>query len=391
MKQRSEMITVILFLVVLFSFALLFWVTPDRSFSEEENRSLRTLPTLRASALFSGKYAEEINDYFADQFPLRDFLVGCKASTELTLGKGENNGILRGNNGYLARRLFDMCRADGTKIGLCDLPDPDTMRAAAEGISRVNASLNLPFTVMLTGRNLDVVSEQFDYPTAIGDSVRQELYDSLSGEVEAIDTVPILRDALAEGKEVYYRTDHHWTTEGAYLAYAELLRTWGMEDEILPPESFLQRTVSEAFYGTLWSAGGMKTVDPDRMEIWLRGNESAFTVTADGRKTNGLYNYAYLSKKDKYSLFLDGVHDTITVTGNGMGKRPRLVLFKDSFANSLAPFLAQHFDLVLLNLSSVKTDFSDFSAYARQYQADRVLLIYTIENAMTATRLGELH
>ncbi len=391
MKKRSEMITVILFLTVLFSLGVLFWVTPDRSFSEEENRSLRTLPTLRVSGLFSGRYAEEINDYFADQFPLRDLLVGFKSSAELAMGKGENNGILQGRNGYLARRLFEVCRKDGSGIGQCDLPDPELLRAAADGISRAQTSLECPFTVMLTGRNLDVAASQFDYPEAVGDSMRQGLYASFSEEVETVDTVPLLREALSEGRKVYYRTDHHWTTEGAYLAYAELMRTWGMEQETLPPEAFMRRTVSEEFYGTLWSAGGMKLVKPDRMEIWLCGNENMFAVTADGKPLKGIYSYAHLSRKDKYSIFLDGVHDVVTVTGKGRGKRPTLVLFKDSFANSLAPFLAQHFDLVLLNLSSVKTDFTDLGAYARQYEADRVLLIYTLENAITATRLAELH
>jgi hypothetical protein len=67
-----------------------------------------------------------------------------------------------------------------------------------------------------------------------------------------------------------------------------------------------------------------------------------------------------------------------------------LLLLKDSFANALAPFLAQHFDLVLLNLSSTRTDFTDLSKYAAEYGADRILLVYTVENVVCTDRLEKL-
>ncbi|MBO5294277.1 MAG: hypothetical protein J6B71_03415 [Clostridia bacterium] len=134
----------------------------------------------------------------------------------------------------------------------------------------------------------------------------------------------------------------------------------------------------------------MKFVPPDTMELWLLGNEDEFTVTADGRDLDGFYSMGYLAKKDKYSTFLDGTHDVVTVKKRTDEERQTLVIFKDSFANALAPFLAQHFDLVLLNLSSVRTDYTDVTAYAREYDADRVLLVYTLENVITADKLTRM-
>jgi hypothetical protein len=99
---------------------------------------------------------------------------------------------------------------------------------------------------------------------------------------------------------------------------------------------------------------------------------------------------SYLERKDKYSAFLDGTHDVVTIRKNTSEERPTLLLLKDSFANAMAPFLAQHFDLVLLNLSSVRSDFTDVTRYAEEYAADRVLLLYTIENAVTANKLTKL-
>jgi hypothetical protein len=164
-----------------------------------------------------------------------------------------------------------------------------------------------------------------------------------------------------------------------------------MEREILPEDAFAQVTVSNAFYGTLWSAGGMKQIQPDSMELWTLGNEGDFSVTVDGRAADGFYNRTYLQKKDKYSTFLDGTHDVVTVTKKDGSSRPTLVIFKDSFANSIAPFLAQHFDLVLLNLSSTRTDFTNITQYAQAFGADRVLLLYSLENVITADRIGALH
>ena len=92
--KKQHLLTVVLFLSVLFAFSAAFLILPDNSFSEQENRSLRTFPRFTAERLINGKFGEEINDYFADQFPMRDSLVGLKGITEIGLGKGENDGIL---------------------------------------------------------------------------------------------------------------------------------------------------------------------------------------------------------------------------------------------------------------------------------------------------------
>jgi len=388
MQKKLSFLTVASFCLLLFGFALAFPILPDQPFSEQENRSLRTLPAWSVDALLSGRLGEDFNAYFADQFPLRDALVGVKGMTELALGKGENNGVLLGKNGQLATRLFDG-GLPGAEVDL-DGFDPAHVRASAEGLKRTNAHLSVPFSALLTGRTLDIAASAFAYPSEISDALQQTLGDALRGEDFCVETIPLLREKYDAGEYVYYRTDHHWTTLGAYYAYVEVMKHFGMEGEIIPADVFRRQTVSTRFFGTAWSAGGMKQVAPDSMEIWTLGNEADFSVTADGRALDGFYNRAYLEKKDQYSLFLDGTHDVVTVTKQTGEARPRLLILKDSFANSLAPFLAQHFDLVLLNLSSTRKDFCDLSHHAAHYAADRVLLVYTLENVMTADKLTRL-
>ncbi len=388
MNARFSRTTVFVFLAILFAFALLFALLPASDFSERENRSLRTRPAFSFSALTGGAYAEEINEYFADQFPLRNLLVSCKASIELALGKGENDGILLGRNGYLARRMLDVKRVDGNILEDCDALDLAHLLASAEGINRLSEHLDVPLTALLVGRNLDVCTSSFSYPASNSTGL-DRIRSALSPQISYADTVSLLRARHEAGESVYYRTDHHWTTYGAYLAYTELMRAMGMEDAVIPESRFKKQTVSDSFYGTLWSAGGMSFVSPDRIEIWIGEDEGAYEIVADGRELDGFYQLSYANKKDKYSIFLDGTHDVVTVTKGSGEVRPRLMLIKDSFANSLAPFLARHFDLVLVNLSS-KTDFTNASALVEKYGADRVALVYSYENVITADRVARL-
>ena len=390
MQKKLNLINTLLFLALIFGFAVAFWILPDASFSEQENRSLRTFPAFSLEKLASGEFSDEINDYFADQFPIRDHLVGMKGVAELAMGKGENDGVLLGRDGQLAKRLFDVKCADGTVLSDLDAFDPDHIRAATAGINRAAQSLEIPFSTLLTGRTVDIAASAFAYPDEYSKALLEALYEGIGAEVNAVDTVPMLRALYENGEYVYYRTDHHWTTLGAYYAYAEWMRSIGMEDEIIPAQAFEKQTVSTSFYGTAWSAGGMKMIAPDSIEFWTLGNEDEFCVVADGTELDGFYSTRYLSRKDQYSAFLDGTHDVVTVTKKNDEDRQTLLILKDSFANSIAPFLAQHFDLVLLNLSSARTDFTDITTRAAEYQADAVLLLYTVENIVTADKLEKL-
>jgi len=390
MRKTINCATVILFLVLIFGFATAFLLSPDHDFSEEENRSLRTLPDFSWHKLANGSYSEQINDYFADQFPLRDLFVGVKGFSEIALGKGENNGVLLGENGQLATRLFDVKDADGDTVSDFDGFDDEHIRLGADGVNRAAKNSAVPFHVLFTGRTIDITASSFAYSNDLGQELMQALDGYLDPSVSRIETVDLLRQKHEDGEYVYYKTDHHWTTRGAYYAYVEVMRSFGMEEAVLPESAFAIQTVSEDFYGTAWSAGGMKFVSPDSVEFWLLGNESEFSVVADGRELSDFYSREYLTKKDKYSAFLDGTHDVVTIIKKGATDRPTLLLLKDSFANALAPFLAQHFDLVLLNLSSVRADFTNVAKQVEAYDADRVLLVYTIENIACDNKLKRL-
>ena len=391
MKHRHCIATVVSFVLLLCSFSLAFWLIPDKGFSARENRALQTLPRTDAQKLFSGELSSAYNDYFADQFPARDVLVTVKGVLELLTGKGENNGILIGDGGQLAKRLFATARAENDAPDDSDIIDAEHLKNAAEGINRAAENIDIPFAVFLTGRTADVAASAFLYPTDESDAMLAALRENVDETVNYLDLVPTYRTRYENGEYVYYRTDHHWTTLGAYYAYCEIMKAFGMENDIIPAENFEKETVSKDFYGTFASKSGFHFVKPDSVEVWLLGNEDNFLVTADGRTLeDGFYNRAHLGGNDKYSVFLDGTHDVVTVTKKDGQARPTLAIFKDSFANSVAPFLAQHFDLVLYNLSSPRTDYTDVSIHSRVCNADAALVLYTLGNVIETDKINRL-
>ena len=382
-------LTAILFCLVLFGFGIWFWILPDKILSREENRPLQSLPSLTASRLAAGKFSSEFSSYYADQFPLRDAFVGVKAISELAMGKGENNGILLGEDGQLARRKFQLAPSYGALLSATDCYDPVSLSRKTEAIARLTETSKVPFAVLLPGRALDVAASAFSYP----DSGSRELLAQLQRELAGVsygDLTERLKIAYDRGEEVYYKIDHHWTTLGAYYAYCQVMLSFDRADEILPLSSFERVTVSDSFYGTLYSASGMKFVKPDRVELFLTGHEDEYSVIADGRELAGFYNFDALEGKDHYAIFLDGTHDVVEIKRKDGEERPLLLVAKDSFANSMAPFLAAHFDLILLNISSTRHDFTDLSAEVERYGADDLLLVYSVENLLTSDKLLSL-
>ena len=107
---------------------------------------------------------------------------------------------------------------------------------------------------------------------------------------------------------------------------------------------------SDEFFGTTWSSSGIRTSCSDIIEFWrYEGDTDMRTAIDGGEEFEGFYDYSCLDGKDKYSAFLSGNNGLVRIEQEG-GEREKLLIVKDSFAHSLAPFLARHFDLVLVDL-----------------------------------------
>jgi hypothetical protein len=355
---------------------------PDKVFSEQENRNLKQFPEFTKESFFSGKFSTEMNEYFADQFPLRNLFVKFKSGFELTLLKGENNGVLYKND-QLAVKDFNVYQSLG-KTQTTDRIYPEIIKAQLSSVNELSDKLDIPVVTVIPPRVIDIADRSFDYDRPDGDIAFDVMKETLSENAGYIDTLSILREKYEKGEYVYYRTDHHWTTLGAYYIYCEIMAELGCEENIVPLEEFEIEQI-ENYSGTTASKGNFPIYEKDILEIWNHG-DGDFEVIIDGEKFSSLYNREYLDKNDKYSVFLDGTHD-ITEIRKNEPDRKTLVIAKDSFANCLIPFLAEEFDIIALNLNNVPS----VSAFAERYEADAVLIVYNLENIITSTSLSKIN
>ena len=157
-------------------------------------------------------------------------------------------------------------------------------------------------------------------------------------------------------------------------------------EEAANPEAVKARDlpVSNGFQGTLYSQSGIHWLEPDSIEFWVE--ESGLTVTSwrDGTpKEAGLYDYDYLGKKDKYSAFLGG-NQPLCVIQNPEGEG-KLLVIRDSYADSLAPFLALRFEEVHL----LDPRYYRYSAakYAEDKGLDAIAVVYSVPNFITDRNL----
>ena len=354
---------------------LLVWhlLLPDRDRSDVENRTLAQFPEFSWEDLKDGSFTKGVEEYFADQFPLRDQWTGLKARTEQVLGKREFNGVYLCGDALIAK-------VEPPKDGLEEKNLSYVSRLAESAEAPVYLGL-IPSAAEIWRDRLPRGAESWDQAAFIARAAELE-------GVEPIDFLTALRDHAGERtwEGIFYRTDHHWTTLGAYYGHAALMEALGRGGEVPEPETVRARDlpVSNGFQGTLYSQSGIHWLEPDSIEFWVE--ESGLTVTSwrDGTpKEAGLYDYDYLGKKDKYSAFLGG-NQPLCVVKNPEGKG-KLLVIRDSYADSMAPFLALHFEEVHL----LDPRYYRYSAakYAEDNGLDAIAVVYSVPNFITDRNL----
>lgn len=367
--------------IVVLALALCFG--PHKPFSEQENRLLQLPPIFSWSSLTDGTLSRRLSDFCSDQFPFRSRFIDAKARTELLLGKQENNGILLGQEGYLMARP-----AYGNETR-------QTLRQNAAYIERLQAALErrgVPFSFAAVPRTIDVNLPYLpplydpDNDGAVWDWLAEALTDqNLSPDV----LLQPLQRAAAGGAPVYYKTDHHWTSLGAYTAYTALAPLLGYTP--YPKDSFTEQTVSTDFVGTSASSFGLQSIEADIITRYRYAEDTARVthILQNGTVTRtiaGLYDEDALGKKDQYSLFLGGTSAHIVVEPSDPTlKLPTLLLIKDSFSQSLAPFLSRHYRLVLIDPRSYPFEQLHLTELIEREQPAHVLLLYGIDTLTSSS------
>lgn len=199
----------------------------------------------------------------------------------------------------------------------------------------------------------------------------EQVKNKLSPEISFIDIHDSLKDHLDE--YIYFKTDHHWTQRGAYYAY--LIAGKLMRFSAININDFDIETVSDSFYGTLYSKSGIRFVKPDCIEIFKPDTETDIKVEyIDTNETsNSLYETDHLNTKDKYSVFLDGNHALVKISTN-LNTGKKLLVLKDSYAHSFVPLLTNHYDKI--HMIDLRYFNMNITEYIEQNGLNEVLFLY---------------
>ena len=360
MKNKIYNIIIVgLFCGFVLSLLVASFLISDRSFSERENRYLQTLPDFSFQRLFAGKFTSEFEDYCADQFPFRDQWITLNARYEQLSGKKQTNGV------YLCgERLITPFKA----------PSDAELKRRFTAVKLLRESCNIPVQFALIPNAAELYGEMLPFG-APNDSQAAVIENAADFGLSPAPLLPILNEHKDE--EIFYRTDHHWTTLGAYYAYAALCETMGLEAQ--PLECFRVNTVSTNFYGTAYSSSGYTWVRPDHIESFV-DEDAALSVISyrSGLPVEGgLYRRENLTQKDQYTYFLGGNTPEVVLTGKH-SQLPKLVMIRDSYSDSLVPFLLEHFSEI--RMLDLRYYLGSVKQYAEEHQADQILVIYSVEN-----------
>lgn len=322
--------TVALLALVLLVFTAADLLKADRLFSETENRVLAQKPKLSLEGILSGSYEKEYEAYATDQFVHRDTWVMLKTRMDILLERKAIKGVYLAEDGSLIEQHlpqnYDQAMAD-KRVGL--------LRELTE---------RYPQTLVMLAPTADNIQSYKLPPYAVSYDQRQLLSQvkEAVGEERVIDLFPILEEHREE--PVYYRTDHHWTTLGAYYAYLEWARKVGYPPRSYDPKDL--QTVSDTFLGTLHSRIN-PPMEADKIQIFPRTNNRKVKITYDfAKEDDSYYVPSYLEGKNQYGYFLDDNHAFIEIETAYAANGKELFIIKDSYANSLIPILAPHYEKI---------------------------------------------
>ena len=324
-------------------FALLF--LPDKEFSETEKRALAQFPELRFETISNGKAEESIEAYVQDQMPLRNFWVGVCAYFGRMTGQNGTDGVYDAADGYLIRTpAGENARNLGSNLR--------TLTAFAE-------KANVPAYLMVVPQTGYVLDNKLPKRHAAykDDAIFGEIAQKTDGVYTMVDLREVFR-AQRDAQQVYYRTDHHWTSDGAFLAANAFLQAAGKP--ALDRARFAVETV-DGFYGTTYSRAGLWRRPADAMELWTVKDASLHVEITDLGKAettrqNDVFFRGHLTEYDRYPVYLDGNHSLTHIVNDAVPDGV-LLLIKDSFGNTLATELAAAYhEIWMVDLRYYRTE-----------------------------------
>ena len=361
-RKVQEKLVGIIFILTLFLFLIINVIVPDREKSVQENRMLVTKPKFRLSSLISGDYDEKFEAYMDDQFVGRDMWRKLKVAVDRIGGSRLENGVYIGTNGQLLEQI--------------EVADENHLAANIKAIKSFSESQSkIPVRMMLVPDAANVLNHSLpalakpEDQTQMFSMVRKDLGDS----VEWIDVSTELNKHKTE--KIYYKTDHHWTTLGAFYAFQAAAPSLGIEGDL--SGKYVSHAVSNSFNGMLASKSGVNLGEKEQIDIYVPTEEDTDLIidyVDEGKRSTSLYDSSKLKEKDQYTVFLGGNSSLLDIRTVSTSTK-RLLLVKDSFANSFIPFLTPYYrEIVVVDPRYYSGTINDLMD---SYRISEVLFLYS--------------
>lgn len=372
----SHLITTIVFLAFIFGFSIAGIISKDREFSEMENRTLQQFPEFSFSSLKNGSFTSDIESYMSDQIFMKDQLVSLKTDCDRLLKKNYQNGVYFGKDNYYLQDYQENKNQIDTNIS--------SINNFTESV-KDNASVSF----LLAPNAISVMKDKLPKETQTDDQLRSISYvgSKLNKDITFYSPYDDLLKAYKKGTQVYYRTDHHWTSEGAKIAFDGLMKNIG---ETIPDVNYSIEKINN-FYGTLYSKAPSAFARPDSVNLYS-DPDNKITVTYTGSSgdntdlatpkdisTNSLFVDKFKSEKDKYKTFLGGNFDLLNIETQGE-KDDNVLIIKDSYANSTIPFFADKYKhITVMDMRYYHMQAESVSEYVKSHKINKIFFIYDMD------------
>lgn len=360
-KKRSDKVLGILFIICLVFFVAANMLVKDREISEAENRSLTQKPVLSLESVMSGSYMKQFESYMSDQFAGRNLWRRFNVTLERIGGSREENGVYLGKKKQLMEEIA--------------VPDKKTSDANIQSINEfAGRHEEIDTTVLLVPDAGEVLKKSLPPLASLKDQTRlfTNAKEQLAEQIKWIDAVSVMEKHKDE--KIYYKTDHHWTSLGAYYTFLESAKILGIDEET--PDEYSIYPVTAEFNGALSSTSGFCPKEKEEIEVYLPKEEVSVLVNYvdEQKKSPSLYDVSKLKTKDKYAVFLGRNSSVIDIKTTSPSDRV-LLLVKDSFANSFVPFLASCYkEIVMVDPRYYAGTMEDVMD---TYQITEVLILYS--------------
>ena len=376
-KKYLKFAPTFVFCAVVFLIPILYLAISDSEYSTLEKRKLSQFPQPSVKTVFSGEFGEDFETYLNDQMPLRTFFVGTNAYYDKLSGRNGMSGIYSGKDDYLIvtpvddKSTFDNnIRFIGEFID--DIKKPTYVCIVPSSGYIYGEKLPLNHYNYNDGELIAKVSDAFS------------VYDNCT----FIDIADTFKE-LSSSEQLYYKTDHHWTSLGAYECYKLLGEKMSFTST---DRSMFNIETYDDFYGTNYSKSALWFTPSETLEVWdnkERSEKPVSMVIAEGGEvttSDTLFFRQNLETTDQYTVFLDGNHAMVTIRNDNAETDRKLLLLRDSYSHCLAPFLADNYSEIIL--VDVRYYLNPVSDIVNEQNIDDILLLYSIDSIVNSTDLA---